>query len=303
VRWGLQPSDFDPDDIARVPREGDDMANRVDVPAGSSDIPGSLNWAYQDQLNRQTDRFFWQQTGYKPNVKLNPADPQDRAMIPKWWAAQAQVIRSISPRAMIRLRAIEKVLAVHQVDPRPLFLHSEADVGAITEAYSDGQQLEKRLGEITPKAVGYIALFNVKDPHWPRPYYETYPAEGAEIEPPSPNVSGDLGRGHYGNDLFAKRRPRGQVIRYAGMVLRPLTTDVVVRLPDLDPTRQPQDRTNNVWIDLDGIPRPRPLFRDIYRPGDAIYYWDGPWGALSGSRGIAIVRDGVVVEAFTTMMS
>ncbi len=280
------------------------MANRVDVPTGSSQIPGTLNWAYQDQLNHQTDRFFWQQTGYKPNQKLNLADPQDRAMIPKWWAAQAQVIHSISPKEMIRLRAIDKVLAAHHVDPRPLFVHAEASTGSITEAFPDGKQLEKRLGELTPN-VSYIALFNVKDAHWPRPYYETYPVEGAEIEvdQPSPNVSGEFGRGHYGNDLRARRRSSGKAIRYAGRVLRPLTADVVARLPDLDPARRPYNRTSSAWIDLDGVPRPRPRFHDVYRPGDAIYYWDGPWGALSGSRGIAIVRDGAVVETFTTMMS
>ena len=74
-------------------------------------------------------------------------------------------------------------------------------------------------------------------------------------------------------------------IHHDGLTLRPLTMQVITLYPGLDPA----------WM----AKRIAPL----YRPGDAIYYWDGPWGALSGSRGLALVRRGRVVERFTTLVS
>jgi hypothetical protein len=32
--------------------------------------------------------------------------------------------------------------------------------------------------------------------------------------------------------------------------------------------------------------------------GDQLYYWNGPWTARAGSRGLAIVRNGQVIDTF-----
>src|SRR5438876_10751613 len=80
---------------------------------GKPGIPSALSWAYQASLNRETDLLFWQETNYKPNQKLNPVDPRDRAMIPKWWAARAQIERTRSPRDLIRSLAVATVSGLH----------------------------------------------------------------------------------------------------------------------------------------------------------------------------------------------
>ena len=47
--------------------------------------------ASRDIIDRETDHRFWAQTGYRPNQKLNPNDPQDAKMIPVWLAIYKQV--------------------------------------------------------------------------------------------------------------------------------------------------------------------------------------------------------------------
>jgi len=94
-----------------------------------------------------------------------------------------------------------------------------------------------------------------------------------------------------------------KTILHQGLTLQPLTADVVARLPDLDPNTYDAMAVNNAWIDFSGNRRPAKLISQAYRPGDEFYYWDGPWGMLSGSRGIAVVRHGVVVATFTTLVS
>jgi hypothetical protein len=91
-----------------------------------------------------------------------------------------------------------------------------------------------------------------------------------------------------------------------GRTLHPLTPDVIAAQPDLDPWQRDElilQRNGEGWIDFEGNHQPARLIRRVCRPGDALYYWDGPWGVLSGSRGIAIVREGRVIETFTTVMS
>lgn len=87
--------------------------------------------------------------------------------------------------------------------------------------------------------------------------------------------------------------------------LHPLTPDVIVAQPDLDPWQRDELvlQHGGGWIDFEGKQHSPRLIRRVCRPGDALYYWDGPWGVLSGSRGIAIVRDGRVIETFTTVVS
>jgi hypothetical protein len=87
--------------------------------------------------------------------------------------------------------------------------------------------------------------------------------------------------------------------------LHPLTPDVIAAQPDLDPWQRDERvlQRGGGWIDFEGKQHPPRLIRRVCRPGDALYYWDGPWGVLSGSRGIAIVRDGRVIETFTTVVS
>ena len=267
-------------------------------------IPGALFRTYEDSLNRQTDLLFWRETGYKLNQRLNPADPRDREMIPRWWAARTRVARRSSPRDLIRAGAVEKVLALRQQgDSQPIFLYTAGAGGSDTRTFMDGEQVEKYLGQHLHD-VSYAAIFNAKDSRWPLPMYETYPQGEIEIDQPPATVSG-AARGSYRN-VFARARLGGaapSVIHYEGMALRPLTAEVVARMSDLDPARRDATATGRAWIDFDGNRRPAKLIRDVFQPGDALYYWDGPWGFLTGSRGIAVVRGGTVVETFTTMMS
>lgn len=96
------------------------------------------------------------------------------------------------------------------------------------------------------------------------------------------------------------------MINHQGLALYPLTQDVIARLPDLDPWRRDEQilqQDSNGWTDLEGRQHPPRLIRALCQPSDALYYWDGPWGVLSGSRGIAIVRDGHVIETFTAVIS
>jgi hypothetical protein len=89
------------------------------------------------------------------------------------------------------------------------------------------------------------------------------------------------------------------VIRHEGRTLQPLTPDVIRNKPDFDPWQHDESVLRN---QLPGWPRPR-LIRSACRPGDDLYYWDGPWGDLSGSCGIAVVRDGHVVDTFVLWIS
>jgi len=90
-----------------------------------------------------------------------------------------------------------------------------------------------------------------------------------------------------------------------GRTLHPLTPDVIAAQPDLDPWQRDELvlQRGGGWIDFEGKQHHPRLIRHVCRPGDALYYWDGPWGVLSGSRGIAIVRDERVIETFTTVVS
>lgn len=272
------------------------------------DVPGSLFGAYQESLNHQTDFLFWQETKYKPNHRLNPADPRDRAMIPTWWRIRGRLDQSRSPKELIRARAVQRVLDMHLRDPHPIFVHTIGSGGPETAALSDGVEAEKYLRS-RMNSISYAAIFNVHDPQWPQPMFETYPAGEVEIDTPPTNVSGEPARGHYGNNFLVKAwRTRGQtpaVLHYEGLTLRPLTADVVARLPDLDPVRHDVaiSATGTGWIDFAGNRQAPRLIRDVYQPGDTFYYWDGPWAALAGSRGIAVVRRGIVVDTFQTVVS
>lgn len=97
------------------------------------------------------------------------------------------------------------------------------------------------------------------------------------------------------------------MIVHEGLTLHPLTPAVIAARPEFDPWHRDemilQRGADAGWIDFEGRRHPPKLIRRVCRPGDALYYWDGPWGALSGSSGIAVVRDGRVVEKFTLWIS
>ena len=95
------------------------------------------------------------------------------------------------------------------------------------------------------------------------------------------------------------------MIKHQGLTLYPRTPAVIAARPDLDPWQRDERilRLGGGWIDFEGKQHPVRLIRSTCQPGDALYYWDGPWGVLSGSCGIAIVRDGHVIETFTTAVS
>jgi len=93
-----------------------------------------------------------------------------------------------------------------------------------------------------------------------------------------------------------------RTIFHEGLALHPLTPDFIATHPTFDPWRRDEAilaRGEAGWVDFEGKRQPPRLIRRVCRPGDDLYYWDGPWGALSGSSGIAVVRDGRVVETFT----
>jgi hypothetical protein len=95
-------------------------------------------------------------------------------------------------------------------------------------------------------------------------------------------------------------------IVYQGLTFHPLTPHVLAARSDLDPQRHDVvilQQGGRGWIDFEGRQHHARLIRDVYRQGDALYYWDELGSSLSGSRGIAIVRDGQVIEMFTTVIS
>ena len=113
-----------------------------------------------------------------------------------------------------------------------------------------------------------------------------------------------MARGEYGLQGAPK-----MTLSHQGLTLFPLTSEVIASRPDLDPWRhdtlmfQRYGADGPYWIDFEGKRCPRPLIRDVYRQGDAFYYWDTMSDALAGSRGVAIVRDGRVVETFGIAIS
>lgn len=260
------------------------------VNAGA-EIPGSLNWAYEDSLNRQTDNLFWLETRYKPNQRLNPADPQDRAMIPRWWAARARIAQSRSPKTLIRERAAMAVHDARQNDPSPVFVHAAGPGGSETRSFPslDDKRKEDYVNA-RMRDSAYVAVFDVR--RSVLPISEVYPQVEIEIDRPPETVSGAA----------------PPIIYYEGLTLYPLTPRVIAEHPDLDPWNRDeilisQGRDAPGWIDFEGRRHPPKLIRQVCLPDDDFYYWDGPWGVLSGSRGIAVVRRGAVVETFTTLMS
>lgn len=148
-------------------------------------IPNALNWLYAEALNHATDLVFWQETKYKPNQPLNPADPADSAMIPKWWATRARMVRTLSPRDLIRVEAVERATNAYQPSA-PHILFTAGSSGFNATAFPDGTQLESYLTQHLP-GVSYFAIFNANDPKWPQPTYETYP----RADRTAPNVSGE----------------------------------------------------------------------------------------------------------------
>jgi len=117
-------------------------------------------------------------------------------------------------------------------------------------------------------------------------------------------------RGEYGKRRHAAHadgwiEARTNVIWHNGLMMMPLTAETIRRFPDLDPVKRDASIAPNYGGALDprtGRTEPR-LIRDVYRPGDLLYFWDGPWGKLHGSRGIAVVRNGHVVATFTGLMA
>jgi len=165
------------------------------IVADTDQLPIALRWAYQDSLNHQADLLFWVETGYKPNQRLNPSDPYDRAMIPAWHSARARIVQSSTPRKLIRDRAVEAVSNMHDHDPQSVFVYTAGAGGSQTRSFPslrDPQTesyVRARLGDQS-----YVAIFNTNVPTWPQPIWETYPTTASS----SLNVSGDLPRGHYG---------------------------------------------------------------------------------------------------------
>ncbi len=271
------PSQVDRPAVATRPPRG---------PRGDEDpgIPGSLFWAYQAELNNQADILFWHDTNYKPGQRLNPADPRDRAMIPQWWAARRRVEQGWSPRGLLRERASQAALHMQQSDPRPIILYSAGPGGSEMRSFDAGDRRADELAHARLRDASYVAIFNTNDPKFPRPVYEAFPQGEIEIDQPAPppNVSGDV----------------PPVINHEGLTLRPMSPeDAAEQVATLAQFQ------GDGWIDFQGRRQGRPRLLDVYRPGDVIYYWDGPWSVLSGSRGVAVVRNGNVVETFTTMVS
>lgn len=97
----------------------------------------------------------------------------------------------------------------------------------------------------------------------------------------------------------------GDPITYEGLTFHPLTSTVINAHPDLDPWKRDELvlQRGGGWIDMEGRQHPAKLIRSVCQPGDQLYFWNGPWGTLAGSKGIAIVRNGRVVETFTTIVS
>jgi hypothetical protein len=259
-------------------------ARATKPPRGNHDlpIPGALSWAYQAELNNQADILFWHDTNYKPGQRLNPADPRDRAMIPQWWAAHRRVEQGWSPRGLLRERASQAALNMQQSDPRPIILYSAGAGGSEMRSFDVGDRRADEIAHARLRDASYVAIFNANDPKFPRP---------------TRSAAADRSRSHPGDTP----RRSGEVpptIDYEGLSLRPLSPeDAAEQVVAL--SHAPGDG----WIDFEGRRQRRPRLLDVYRPGDVIYYWDGPWGVLSGSRGIAVVRNGNVVETFTTMVS
>jgi hypothetical protein len=264
-------------------------ATAQDPSASDLGIPGTLFWAYRQALNRQADLLFWQETHYKPNQALNPDDPRDQPWIPKWWAARAQVAASRSAKDLIRAGAVEKTVNKRQTDPQLFYVYSAGPSGAQIEGFSDKAETD-RVAHARVADASYVAIFVINNPKWPQPVFEVYPRADAEIEidppPGPPNVSGDP-----------------EMIYHEGLVLHPLTRNVVTRWPDLDPARHDAFATASPgWLDFNGRRQPPKLISAVYLPGDSFYYWDDI-RVLAGSRGIAVVRGGQVVETFGTAVS
>ncbi len=149
-----------------------------------------------EAINRAADALFWEETKYKRNVRLDPRDPADRAMIPKWIAARARVLANpsaalagLAAREVAHVaqhtKAIGMVLGRHEADPAfPCYVYIEDVDGGFVSAFPDLAQAATEYTRIANSNPTYVALFNVTDHQWPSPMNEFYGSRPSSHERP-----------------------------------------------------------------------------------------------------------------------
>lgn len=154
-----------------------------------------------EAINHAADVLFWTETKYKPNTRLNPRDPDDRLMIPKWIAARARVLAS-SPDVVLatiaaadHAHAQQRLRAVNMVSSRrdqaqspevfglpeadPFYVYIEDVDGGFVSTFPDLAQAATEYTRIANSNPIYVALFNAHDHQWPNPVNEFFGSRAA----------------------------------------------------------------------------------------------------------------------------
>ena len=84
------------------------------------------------------------------------------------------------------------------------------------------------------------------------------------------------------------------VLLHEGHILRAMTANDAAKYPDLYGAIHDGN--------LRGAKTGKTIAQ-LMQKGDQLYFWNGPWGVLAGSAGLALVRKRKIVDTFTTIVS
>lgn len=116
-----EPFFIDPSDDPVAFSDGADPADDDGGAVAGLHFSAARSPSIVEEINDETDRRFWDLTGYKPGQKLDRHDPSDARMIPEW----------------IRLRYQVALEAGRRADPDQVVVH-QGDVDAMQHEISSG---------------------------------------------------------------------------------------------------------------------------------------------------------------------
>jgi hypothetical protein len=130
---------------------------------------------YQKDLNQATDLLFWSETRYKRNQRLDPHDPADQRMVPKWLDARTRIMQSRSPQALRQSAAAKAAFDENARSGLPYYVYSRG--GPVDEELISFADKSRAFSYARARLADsdYVAYFDTTDPRWPGPAFEASP--------------------------------------------------------------------------------------------------------------------------------